>query len=186
MTIARAALLMLMVCVAACSGQRPPPGAASTPDSRPRLVASIEELMDAQVDPSADGLWDAVAVVSTLHGTENRAPRTPEDWEVTRHAALALAESMNLLVMPGRPVAAAHARARAPGEPAASEIERHIANTPAAFAGFARALQVSAVHALDAIDAKDPAALMEAGTAIDAACEACHVTYWYPNLKPRS
>lgn len=183
MAMARPATLLLTVYVAACSGERSP--AAASTDARPRLIASIEELMDAQVDPSADGLWDAVAVVSTAQGTETRAPRTAEDWDATRHAALALAESMNLLVMPGRPVAGTHARARAPGELAAREIERHIADTPAAFAGFARALQMSAVRALDAIDAKDPAALMEAGTAIDGACEACHVAYWYPNLKPQ-
>jgi hypothetical protein len=49
--------------------------------------------------------------------------------------------------------------------------------------GFASGLQKQALEALGAIDAKDSKALMDAGGAIDEACEACHVTYWYPNQK---
>jgi len=37
------------------------------------------------------------------------------------------------------------------------------------------------LKALKAVDAKDPAALIDAGAALDEACEACHRTYWYPN-----
>ena len=31
-----------------------------------------------------------------------------------------------------------------------------------------------------AIDAQDPAGLMEAGSEIDLVCENCHLEYWYP------
>jgi cytochrome c556 len=42
-------------------------------------------------------------------------------------------------------------------------------------------LKSAAQAALAAIDAKDADALMNAGGVIDKACEACHMTYWYPN-----
>ena len=44
-------------------------------------------------------------------------------------------------------------------------------------------LSMAGLQALAAIDARNPQALLEAGGAIDAACEACHVTYWYPNQR---
>ena len=49
------------------------------------------------------------------------------------------------------------------------------------FTQFARNLQDAASKALTAIDARNPQGLMDAGGVIDEACEACHVTYWYPN-----
>jgi hypothetical protein len=33
---------------------------------------------------------------------------------------------------------------------------------------------------LAAIDARDVPRLGQAGSALDAACESCHLTYWYP------
>jgi len=48
-------------------------------------------------------------------------------------------------------------------------------------AQFARNLQDAGLKALSAIEAKDTQGLMDAGGTIDEACEACHVTYWYPH-----
>jgi hypothetical protein len=173
--------------VAGCARSAPPPiqhdGAAQF-----HVVASIEELMDAEVDPAADALWDSVAIVATSSGTQYRQPHTAAEWDSVRHNALTLSEATNLLLIAHRPVAAAAgARARAPGELSAAEIQRHIEADRATFAQFARSLQLAAVSALQAIDARDANALMNAGAVIDGACEACHVVYWYPNLKgPRS
>jgi hypothetical protein len=36
------------------------------------------------------------------------------------------------------------------------------------------------LQALEAIDAKDAKRLLDVGGDIDAACEACHLVYWYP------
>ena len=70
-----------------------------------------------------------------------------------------------------------------PGELSSAEIERRIAANPAAFAAFARGLEHAAQGALAALDAHDAQALMDAGGTIDEACEACHVTYWYPEQR---
>jgi hypothetical protein len=148
--------------------------------SRYLLTASIKELMDSTVDPAADGLWEAVSVISTSKGVEHHEPRTDEEWKAVRRHAITLIESMNLVVMPGRPAAPA-GTAPGLGELPPAEIEQRIGQTPDAFIGFANNLRSTALKALTAIDHKDTHALLTLGGDIDAACEACHVTYWYPN-----
>jgi len=44
-------------------------------------------------------------------------------------------------------------------------------------------LQDAGSAALKAIEARDAEALSNAGETIDAACEHCHLKYWYPNQK---
>lgn len=151
-------------------------------DGQYRPTATIQELMDGQIDPSADALWDSVAYIATEQGTEDRQPRSDEDWKALRTSTLTLIEAANLLSMPGRRVAATNASAGL-GELTPAEIQQRLSTSHGAFAQFAHGLQDAALQALKAIDARDPQALMDAGGAIDEACEACHVTYWYPNQK---
>jgi cytochrome c556 len=67
------------------------------------------------------------------------------------------------------------------GELSHDEMQRRIGATHEGFVQFARGLQDAALRALAAIDARDAQGLMDAGGAIDEACEVCHMTYWYPN-----
>jgi hypothetical protein len=153
------------------------------------LTATIQDLMEGQIDPSADALWDSVAYIATTAGIEDRKPRTDEEWKTVRTSAVTLIEATNLLSMPGRRVAAdaqasGHALSGPPpglGELTHTEIQQRVESTHEGFEQFAHGLQDAGLKALAAIDAKDPQGLMDAGGAIDAACEACHVTYWYPN-----
>ena len=153
---------------------------AAREDSPFIITATIKELMDSTVDPSADDLWDSVAVVTSIAGVDERKPRTDEQWKAVRRRAITLVEATNLLVMGGRHAAPEGAQAGA-GELAPGEIDRRIAATRPAFVGFAHGLQSTAMKALSAIDRKDSEGLFQAGGEIDAACEACHVTYWYPD-----
>ena len=61
--------------------------------------------MDSTVDPSADVIWESVAIVVTAAGTEEMAPHTDEEWKIVRRAAIRVIEATNLLQMPGRLVA---------------------------------------------------------------------------------
>jgi cytochrome c556 len=104
---------------------------------------------------------------------------------VRRHA-IALVESTNLLLIPGRHIATAGAQAlRAdeadPGaELAPAEIEKRVlANWPA-WTTMAHALHDSAMTVLAAVDKKDAAALETTGSDLDGVCESCHLTFWYP------
>lgn len=145
-------------------------------------TATIKELMDSTIDPSADALWDSVAVVNSLSGEQERKPRTPEEWLAVRRHAITLIEATNLLVIDGRHAAPAGTLPGA-GELTPQQIDQRIASDRAAFVQFAHGLHATAIKALDAIDKKDSEGLLQAGGDIDAACEACHVTYWYPNQK---
>jgi hypothetical protein len=146
-----------------------------------RLLASIRELMDSEVDPAADFLWGSVASISTRAGLEERQPRTDEEWLEVRRHAVTLSEAPNLLIMRGRHVSASYAPAAGAGELDSNDVQKKIDENPQAFVALAQNLQDAAVKTLGAIDAKDPVALFELGGTIDEACEACHVTFWYPN-----
>ena len=164
-----------------------------------RLTATIQDLMDGIIDPSADVLWDSVAYIATTKGIEDRQPRTDEEWKTVRNSAITLIEAANLLHMPGRRVAEVPGAAQAStgltavaptpaidaapglGELSHAEIQQRIDSTHDAFTQFARNLQDAGLKALAAINARDAQGLMDAGGTIDEACEACHVTYWYPN-----
>lgn len=149
-----------------------------------RAVATVRELMDGIIDPSADALWDSVAYIATPKGVEDRRPRTDAEWKAVRTSAITLIEAANLLVLPGRRVGAGQSGPPpGPGELSAAQIDQRIAATRGSFSQFARGLQDAGLKALAAIDAQDPQKLMDAGGIIDEACEACHVTYWYPDQK---
>jgi hypothetical protein len=148
-----------------CADAAPPP--AVPPASAPPTDSlTIQQLMDARVDPSADVLWDSVAFIATLKGEEDRRPRTPAEWDAVRRSALALIDAVNELSMPGRRVSSID-KQPGPGELRTSEIQRLIDADPGAFARRA--------------GARDADALMKAGGVIDEACETCHLTYWYPH-----
>jgi hypothetical protein len=158
------------------------PEAAKTVESPFIITATIKELMDSTVDPAADGLWDSVAVVSTKKEVEERQPRTDEEWKAVRRHAITLIEAMNLVVMEGR-LAAPPGTKPNEGELAPEQIDQRIAASRPAFVQLAHVTRAAAVKALEAIDKRDAAALLQIGGDIDEACEVCHVTYWYPNQK---
>jgi hypothetical protein len=150
----------------------------------PVLVASIQEIMKSEVDPSADALWNSVSSTITAQGAQDAQPHTDEEWDQVRHYAVTLAEAPNLLVMEGRLVAPKNAKlddAATPGILAPPEIQKKIDADHPTFARYAIGLQKAAREAIVAIDARNPDAVTAAGGEIDEACEACHKHYWYPN-----
>jgi hypothetical protein len=140
--------------------------------------------MAAEVDASADRIWASVGTIITANGTVDRQPRSAAEWKAVRADAIILVEATSLLVTPGRRVAASGRQtedAEIPGIETAQHIQAAIDADPARFAAAAAVLRSAAIDALRAIDAKDPAALVTAGGNMDAACEACHLIYWYPH-----
>lgn len=185
-----AALVGLSACqksdvtAAAPAAAAPPaPATPATPAPPFQIMASIQELMDAVIDPSADALWDSVSIVETAKGTVFHQPRSDEEWQNARRHAIALIEGTNLLVMDGR-------RLVAPGSPvldqgtsgvlSAEEGQKLLDAQHPAFVQFARALREAGTQMLASIDKKDPTGMMNAGAAMDGVCESCHLTFWYP------
>ena len=64
-------LAVTVFIVAACNKPQPAPAG---PPFRP--TASIKDIMDSLVDPSADVLWESVATIVSAKGTEERRPKT--------------------------------------------------------------------------------------------------------------
>jgi hypothetical protein len=154
------------------------PQPAESPEYR--LHATIKDIMDSFIDPGADYLWDAVATTVTAKGSVEKYPRTDDEWKELRRRAIQVMEGANLLLIPGRRVAT-------PGEPSdprielpPDRIEALINQDRASFTQRAHALYDSMLPVLQAIEAKDRHKLLDAGDAIDQACENCHLKYWYP------
>ena len=178
---------VLLVFGTACRGQQQEP---QQPEYTP--TATIKDLMLSIIDPSADVVWNSVATVVTLNGTEERVeeifPRTDEEWTNVRHGVITLVEAANLLVMPGRRVARPGEKSEFPGiELEPEEMEVLINEGREVWNRRATALRDASLAALQAIDAQDADTLLEVGAEIEVACESCHLQYWYPNevLPPR-
>jgi hypothetical protein len=183
-------LLVACLGVSACQkGQVtaavPAPVPKPTPPAPPFLIkASIQELMDAVIDPAADALWDSVSITQTVKGTVFRQPHTDEEWQQARRHAISLIEGTNLLIMDGRMLVA-------PGSPvldqgtsgvlSAEEGQKLLDSKHLDFVQFASALRAAGEQMLSSIDKKDPTGMMNAGAAMDGVCESCHLTFWYPN-----
>ncbi|MBM4184815.1 MAG: hypothetical protein FJ207_11485 [Gemmatimonadetes bacterium] len=167
----------------ACRIEPAPRGDAEAAAPPYQITATVEDIMRSLVDPPADAVWDAVVTEVTAAGVTEHAPSTEEDWAALRRSAIALVESTNLLLMPGRRIAAEGSRSDLPGvdlEP--EQIEALRAGNPGAWTQFVSGLHASALTVLDAVDRQDVEALLVAGDGLDLACENCHTTFWYPSL----
>lgn len=176
--------LLVVACAWGCG-----PGAApnrSDAGSDFRATATVRDLMRSVVEPAALGLWGAVGTISNAEGTVTLEPRTEAEWAAVRQHAIALVESTNLLLIRGRHVAEAGAdtlradEADPNAELPPSEIEvRMVENWPA-WTALVHALHDASIAVLDTVDRQDPAGLETTGSDLDAACESCHLTFWYP------
>ena len=147
-----------------------------------RLTGTVKDIMDSMVDPGSDVLWDSVETVVSAKGTEEKMPRTDEEWKNVRNHAMMLLEATNLLKMPGRHVAKPGEKAEDPKvELAPEEIEKMINADRASWVKFANGLHDATMESFKAIEKRDVEGLLNTGDGIDQACENCHLKYWYPN-----
>jgi hypothetical protein len=164
-----------------------PAAGASNATNDGQVFLTIKDLMESIIDPSADTLWGAVGTVVDNDGIHEMFPKTDEEWQEPRRAAVRIIEGSNLLIMPGREAAPPGTKSEAPGaELEPPQITVVIKEKRQSFDAFARALQGLGVEALGAIDAKDTSLLLEIGARIENVCEGCHQTFWYPPEKDLS
>ena len=172
----------LVLALAACAEEQ-----TGTGEFPYRVTATIQDLMDAQIDPAADEIWNSVASIVTASGIEEKQPRTDEEWEAIRLKAILVMEGANLLVMPGRQIVA-EGKPLDPEELAGEtpeDMQKAIETNRAAWIRLAQGLHDASMGVLAAIQAKDVMQLVNAGEVLDTACENCHSTFWYPNAPPR-
>jgi hypothetical protein len=102
-------LAALIGCVSACGGQSgadtaAPNAAAEAPATPYKPVATVVDLMRSSIELSAERYWESVSVVVDVDGEHELKPETDLEWIEVWAAAMTLAESGNLLMMPPRAV----------------------------------------------------------------------------------
>lgn len=146
-----------LACVAAvlagCSAPPPPPY---------QPLADVKTLMATVIEPSADLYWDAVGIIVDSDGEHEIEPQTAEDWDAVRNAAYVVAESGNLLMMPGR--------AKDGGEWMAASTR----------------MIVAAQKAIRAAEARDKAGVFDTGAEMYDACTNCHMQYSPEIVRPNT
>ena len=174
-----AVAMALAVTVAGCSTK---PADTATP-AQPALtpVLSVKELMENIVDPQADYVFDAVGSDITPKGVVDIKPTTDDDWTKIQRGAYVLAESSNLLKMTRKmaPDGVGNGEKGGP-ELTPAQIEAKVKENPALWNSHADTLRIEALKVIDIVKARDAGKLLGAGSAIDQACEACHLDFWYP------
>ena len=136
------------------------------------------------IDTNADVVWLSVTTVASDKGLVETRPTTDEEWARVRAGAITLAESANLLMIPGRRVARPGEKSETPGvELEPEEMDVLIAKDRTSWDKHARDLYNAAMIAAQAAERKDADKIFEIGESIEHACEGCHRAYWYPNEK---
>lgn len=135
-------LLAGFVMLASCS--KPPPFKADN---------GVHEIMEHVLEPAAKVFWGGAGYVHNEQGERDLAPTTNEGWQALENAAAVIAESGNLLMMPGR---------------AAPEVE---------WTTYSRRLAEVGLKGMKAAEARDKEAVFDVGGEIFEACEACHAKY---------
>jgi hypothetical protein len=154
-------------------------GEQSAPDT---ANMSVRTIMAAMVDPSGDFLFESIADVADKHGVTHKEPNTPQEWDAVRHHLQVLIDAQQLLSVPGRRAAEPGDRSSNPAvENEPEQVQRLLDAEHPDFVRRAQRLRDAAALGLKAADARDTTGLFAAITAIDKACESCHLHYWYPN-----
>jgi hypothetical protein len=178
-------MLLGAILTPACSRSKaaPPasPSSALWGDMKP--VVSVKELMRDMIDPIADNIFDSIAIVDTAHGTEQRLPKTEEDWDKIRIGAVTLAEGAYLLKIP-RPFAPAgddSTLSPVEGEELSpAQIQAKLERDPVLWNAKIEALRNVGLEVMDIVKTRKVDELWDASDNLDAACENCHVQFWYP------
>jgi hypothetical protein len=166
--------------VAGCSAK--PEATTAAPQSQTFTpVLSVKELMENIIDPQADYVFDAVGSDIGPKGIVDIVPTTDDDWTKIQRGAYVLAESSNLLKMTRKmaPDGVANGEKGGP-ELTPAQIEAKVKENPALWNSHADTLRAEALKVIDIVKARDASKLLAAGSAIDQACEACHLDFWYP------
>jgi hypothetical protein len=141
-----AGFLILLLSLAGCSQPEQTEAAAFAP------TGTVLEFMNWHLEPAADVLWDSAGYIVTEEGEVDLQPTTEEGWDNVRNAATVVAESGNLLMIPGYAV-------------------------DSDWMEYSQGLITAGIKAREAAQAKDADALFQAGAQLYSVCLACHNRY---------
>jgi len=137
------------------------PVAPVVPASSFDTTLTMQELMLHVLEPAADGLWSTAGWIEDRDGYRELYPTTEEGWEHVVASAAMVAESGNLLSVPGR------------------------ALDDGVWMVYANGLTQAGFRAMAAATTRDKEDLFQAGADIYSVCSACHQAY-DPEINNRS
>jgi cytochrome c556 len=176
----------LLVLTLSCSTSNSAPASSQKPtalwgDMKP--IVSVKELMADMIDPASDYVFDAIGTIINREKTTEIQPRTDEDWARIRAGAVMMAEGVYLLKVP-RPFAPVgdenNSTGPEPEELSPAQITAKLEKDPVLWNAKIEALRNVGLEVLDIVKKKDTNALWDACEDLDAACENCHLEFWYP------
>lgn len=151
----RISVIALMTCLLiGCGG-----GETTRVDTPYQPTTSMINLMNWVIDPTADVIWLNSGWEITAAGERELFPKNDQEWQALVHASAILAESGNLLMMPGRE---GGADGRAADWNAYSQSMIEVGN-----------------KLLEASQAQDKQAIFDLGGQLYQVCVACHARYSY-------
>ena len=175
-------LVLVAAFAASCRSQQPQQQASEAPQG-PVPVTTVREIMHNIIEYNAFKIFNAVAVTITEKGTEEKQPRTEEEWDELLHATMAFVEAPNLLVTPGRQIAKPEEMnsSDGPEELVPKDIQAKIDGNRGLWLKHINELQNVGEETMAIVNAKNVQGLFEIGEKIDMVCENCHLEFWYPN-----
>ena len=127
------------------------PVEARAPEIAP--VATVKQLMDGIIGPSATVVFDSVGTTVDATGIHEKQPSTDTEWAAVGASAAALVEAANLLMVGDRAV------------------------DKGAWATTSKELADAGMLVLKATQAKNAEGILEAGETLNASCDNCHNQY---------
>ena len=113
----------------------------------------MADLMTMVLEPAADSLWDNAGWIESAAGYEELYPTTDEGWDFMIAQAAVVAESGNLLALPGRAI------------------------DNDAWLVYSEGMIDAGIMAMDAAQRRHEEDFFQAGAQLYSVCRACHQTY---------
>jgi|KBSSwiStaDraftv2_1062776.scaffolds.fasta_scaffold325387_2 hypothetical protein len=181
----RAKVCGLLALTVACSSTKSAPTASQPAglwgDMKP--IVSVKELMDGMIDPASDFVFDSIGTIINKEKITEIQPRTDEDWNRIKVGAITMAEGVYLLKVPRRfaPVGDENNSSGPEAEELSpAQITAKLEKDPVLWNAKIEALRNASLEVLEIVKKKDVNALWGACEDLDAACENCHLEFWYP------
>lgn len=146
-------LCSLGLLLGACSESADDGAAQVSAEMNFDTTLTMQELMLHVLEPAADGLWSTAGWVEDRDGYRELYPTTDEGWEHVVASAAMVAESGNLLTLPGR------------------------ALDNDAWMIYSEGLTQAGFRAMAAAATRNKEDLFQAGADIYSVCSACHQAY---------